>query len=299
MSPLDVVDVSEWDVRLLEPGGSDANVWLTDPASLVEALFKPVVHKAGRRQGEDWAEKVVEQVAGRLGVPHAEIRMATRRGTPGLLSYSIRPPEYEFQAGAVLIGEIDDRLVLRAKERVGHNLDNLHRVLARLQAVGMTGEFTAYDQFCGYLMLDALVANRDRHEENWGALRSPAGLVTLAPSFDHGNSLGFNLQDDRRTLELERDPTLSNWSRRGFADRFEGKRKRTLVEFTLEAFERATPGAGAFWLRRLKAIPASGWEGAVAPVPGMSGVCRTFCVRLLATNQRRLLDGCHPGARPR
>lgn len=285
-----IVDVSDWDVRFPEPGGSDANVWLIDPAG-DGALFKPVVQKAGRRQGEDWAEKAVEQVAELLDVPHARIRMAVRGGHAGLLSYDLAPSRYELQAGAVLIGEVDDRLVPRAKERVGHNLDIIHRLLSGLPAVGMPEGFTAYDQFCGYLMLDALVANRDRHEENWGVLRSPDGQVTLAPSFDHGNSLGFNLEDDRRVLELDRDPTLSIWCRRGFADRFEGRRKTTLVEFALEAFERSTRGVDELWLRRLDSIPPSAWDDLVARIPAMSAACRTFSVRLLTTNQRRLLDG--------
>ncbi|MGK2875776.1 MAG: hypothetical protein ACSLEW_09075, partial [Nocardioides sp.] len=63
--------LSSWEVRFPEPGGSDANVWLRDPETDEYALFKPVVAKAGRRQGEDWAEKVVEQVAGLVGVPSA------------------------------------------------------------------------------------------------------------------------------------------------------------------------------------------------------------------------------------
>jgi hypothetical protein len=194
----------------------------------------------------------------------------------------------------VLIGEVDDRLMPRAKERLGHNLDNIHRVLSGLPAVGMPEGFTAYDQFCGYLVLDALVANRDRHEENWGVLRSPDDRVTLAPSFDHGNSLGFNLEDDRRLLELERDPTLSNWCRRGFADRFEGRRKTTLVEFAFEAFERSTRGTDELWLRHLDSIPLTAWDDLVARIPAMSAACRTFSVRLLTTNQRRLLDGDSP-----
>lgn len=291
MTAPSIVDVSDWDVRFHEPGGSDANVWLIDPSSGDDALFKPVVQKAGRRQGEDWAEKTVEQVAEVLDVPHAQIRMVTRRGHAGLLSYDLAPSGYELQAGAVLIGEVDDRLVPRAKERVGHNLDNIYRVLSDLPAVGMPGGFTAYDQFCGYLMLDALVANRDRHEENWGVLRAPDGQVTLAPSFDHGNSLGFNLRDDRRVLELERDPTLSSWCRRGLADRFEGRRKTTLVEFASEAFERSSRGTHELWLRRLELIPPPAWDDLVARVPAMSAACRTFSVRLLTTNQRRLLNG--------
>lgn len=94
-----IVDVSGWEVRFTEPGGSDANVWLRDPETDEYALFKPVVAKKGRRQGEDWAEKVVEHVAAVLGVPSAHIRMASRAGRPGLLSYDLTPLGSELQTG--------------------------------------------------------------------------------------------------------------------------------------------------------------------------------------------------------
>ena len=71
VTDLAIADVSGWEVRLLEPGGGDANIWLIDPEIKEYALFKPVVAKAGRRQGEDWAEKAVEQIAELLGVPSA------------------------------------------------------------------------------------------------------------------------------------------------------------------------------------------------------------------------------------
>lgn len=56
----------------------------------------------------------MEQVAAVLGVPSAHIRMASRAGRPGLLSYDLTPPGSELQTGAVLIGEIDERLVPRS-----------------------------------------------------------------------------------------------------------------------------------------------------------------------------------------
>jgi len=104
--------------------------------------------------------------------------MVTRDGVPGLLSYDLAPAGRELQTGAVLIGEIDDRLVPRARERLGHKLTNIKSVLAPLEAVGLPTGPSAFDQFCGYLVLDALVANRDRHEENWAVLRDPAGVLS-------------------------------------------------------------------------------------------------------------------------
>jgi hypothetical protein len=41
-----IADVSAWEVRFLEPGGGDANVWLIDPETDEYALFKPAGPKS-------------------------------------------------------------------------------------------------------------------------------------------------------------------------------------------------------------------------------------------------------------
>lgn len=65
----------------------------------------------------------------------------------------------------------------------------------------------------------------------------------------------------------------------------------TLVEFAHRALAMATPGTGAHWLGRLAHVVPAAWETVVNSTPEMSEACRTFCVRLVTTNQRRLLDG--------
>ena len=61
-------------------------------------------------------------------------------------------------------------------------------------------------QFAGYLVLDALIGNTDRHHENWALLRreSKEGVTyRLAPSFDHASSLGREMRDGRRIAVLD------------------------------------------------------------------------------------------------
>ena len=55
--------------------------------------------------------------------------------------------------------------------------------------------------FAGYLLLDALVSNQDRHHENWGVIGTQNGL-SLASSFDHASSLGRNETDYSRVERL-------------------------------------------------------------------------------------------------
>src|SRR5205807_9360721 len=60
---------------------------------------------------------------------------------------------------------------------------------------------SALDVFIGYVMLDAWIANQDRHHENWGALWD-GNALRLAPTFDHGAALARNLLDSERAERL-------------------------------------------------------------------------------------------------
>ena len=58
--------------------------------------------------------------------------------------------------------------------------------------------------FVGYVMLDAWIANQDRHHENWAAIALPEEkALRLAPTFDHGASLARNISDAERKERLE------------------------------------------------------------------------------------------------
>jgi hypothetical protein len=70
---------------------------------------------------------------------------------------------------------------------------------------GAPFDATAFDVFAGYVVLDAWVANRDRHDNNWAVLRPitlSADPLRLCGSYDHASSLGFNVTDEERSVRL-------------------------------------------------------------------------------------------------
>ena len=83
-------------------------------------------------------------------------------------------------------------------------------------------------QFAGYIVLDALIGNTDRHHENWGLLveRTKSGVRGfLAPTFDHASSLGRELRDEKREARL-REGTIGRYSERGRGGIFWGAEGR-------------------------------------------------------------------------
>jgi hypothetical protein len=77
----------------------------------------------------------------------------------------------------------------------------------------------------GYLLLDALVANTDRHHENWSVLQHH-GSSYLVPCYDLRTCLGFQLTDAQRRERPEtkdRNRTVRAWSEAGRSRTFESR----------------------------------------------------------------------------
>jgi hypothetical protein len=289
----EVLTVDDWAAVEAESAGGDEKVWLEQPGG-TRWLFKPRTEHDNWAQGEDWAEKLAAEIARRLGVPAAHVELAVRGGRRGSISRNLVSPGWELQPGALLISEVVPDYEPRSRTRAGHSLDSIASVLEGVSPpAGAPPHCTAFEVFSGFLLLDALVANQDRHEENWAVLRPlpGAGRITLAPSFDHGSSLGFNLRDDKRLLEVGRS-SVPAWACKATAQRFDraSDGMLTLVALALRALSRCTAPAREQWLAALEALSPSELGRVVAAVPEMSDATRTFTSELLLTNRRRLLD---------
>lgn len=297
---VEAIDVSQWPVADIEVRGSNPHKWLQNPTALdtKPMLFKPVTIHTDHVQGEDWAEVASYALAIELGVPAAKAVLATRDGQRGSLSCDIKIPKSSMGSGGVLISEIDpnyqgpDAAGKMPKNRVGHNLKNIKQVLdlcAPPPGFSPTG-FSGFDVFAGYLVLDAWIANTDRHDENWAVHQMHDRSRMLAPSFDHGSALGFSLQDDDRLRRLESPTAVERWARRGHAYRFENGAKLSLVDHALGALQMCEPGVREYWQRRLADVSLPDSREVLATIASMSDPALRFAMEILDINRRRLLD---------
>ena len=149
---------------------------------------------------------------------------------------------------------------------------------------------TAFDIWAGYVALDAWVAGRDRHHENWGVIAGPEQRRVLAPSFDHGNALGFQESDERCQALVSSPASMEKWAARGTSHHFAGR--PTLVDVAHEAMRRSTDAARSIWLPNIASVTEAEVAEIVDLVPSekMSEPSRNFCKALLMLNQRRLCD---------
>lgn len=293
-----VVDVSQWELLELEATGRNPHPWLRDPAADQAWLFKPVVVKNGHRQGEDWSEWLGSRVGQALGVPCADILLARRGDEEGCISRDLKPRAWQLQTGAVLLSGVVPGYLSRDVRRRGHNLDNIQTALLDVGAPPdfLLPELDGFDVLTGYLILDAVIANQDRHDENWAVLR-PAGATgqdRLCGSYDHSSSLGFNLRDHERQTRLA-NGSVEQWVHRGRATRFEWPASSgavTLVELAVEALGRCSSAARGHWLSAVAELSPPDMALAAAAVASMSPAAATFAVEIIDRNRRRLLDAC-------
>ncbi len=295
-----VIDVSSWELLGLEADGLREHPWLLDPETDSTWLWKPAVLHAERQQGEDWSEKIASELGSTLGLPCARVKLARRGPRAGCVSLDLRPPGWELQPGAVLLAGLVDGYQSRIKGRPGHSLPNIRRALDGYSvppnAEGLPASFDAFEVLAGYLVFDALIANRDRHDHNWAVLRPPPeakGTDCLCGSYDHASSLGFNLLDEERARWLSLG-NVAQWARRGTAYKFEhdlSHQPPTLVQLAHRALTMCRTEAKQFWLDAVANLSRDVFEALVEPVPELSDVTARFIVELMIINRRRVLDG--------
>ncbi len=307
MGTFGVVDVSQWQVSAHEPMGSKAGkLWLEAlPQGPVEGgrwLFKPrtTQHEQSQQfpKGDDWAEKIVAEVAALLNVPAAPVELARRDGVPGIISRDISSGQTLVLGNEVLFGQDPDYDRLGRRSVPGYTVGAVFGALQALGASaphGVTGR-DACSVFTGYLLLDALVANTDRHHENWGILvASQASMAPeLAATFDHASSLGFLLSDEERLERLHTRDTnrmMEAYAERGHSRHFAGS--PALVDLALDGLRQCPSADRDVYREGLEALDGGALEALMVAMPEerLSSLAGRFSVRLMEVNRRRLLDG--------
>lgn len=226
--PVHRVDRSQ--AEAFETLGSKPKFWFREGGRRL--LFKA----DDRGTGEDWAEVIACKLCELLGLPHVKYELAVEYDDdqflrPGVICENMASPPVSLVLGNELLLVVDPEYPTAQRFKVRQHtveavvsiLNVLHPPTTSLPADMTVGIRSALDNFVGYVMLDAWIANQDRHHENWGALLHPLlmqehGILQLAPTFDHGAALGRNLTDDEREERLstkDRNRTVTAFAQRG------------------------------------------------------------------------------------
>ena len=294
VSRFSVIEVPDAVTRQDETLGTKPKFWFRDPGGEL-LLFKR------GRVNEDWSEKVAAEVARAIGLPAAEVELARSEGQRGTVSRSFLEAGDQMYHGNELLLARDPGYPLQAHYRVrAHTVEAVFETLAWYSAGLPPGipaawqGFDGCDLMVGYLALDALVSNTDRHHENWAVIRR-GRRAFVAPSYDHAASLGRNETERRMWERLDgRDPrmTVSAYVKKGRSALYEPGSSRALG--TVEAFRRAAairPSAARYWTARIRDTGADLLRTLVDRVPDdcIPAVNRRFAQAILLCNRERLV----------
>lgn len=279
---------------LYEPMGSKQKFWYRVPGDSQPWLFK--FPRAGT--GEAWAEKVACEIAEVFGACHAHVDLAVFCGRQGTASRSFVERERGFDlvhGSEVLAGRLLGYDKLKTFRQNRHTLDNIFIAVSGIVTESVREAQLA--KLAGFLVLDALIGNTDRHHDNWGLLAGPhpnGGYeYTVAPSFDHASSLGRELQDSRRVEILDKN-NVGRYiakARGGIYWDENDSQGLGLVELVRRASERY-PGYVEPWFERVSKLNIATLGSIIARVPTdwMSAAARRFSLNLLAEAQKLLLE---------
>jgi hypothetical protein len=269
----------------VEQLGSKPKFWFRFPSGDRRWLFK-----YGRSAtGEHWAERIGAEVANLLGVPHAIVELCKFGDSYGTASPSfVRPGIDLIHGNEILAGRV---IGYDRKKRFKQNDHTFDRIVKAFYDIFPEGpqRTEALITLAGYLTLDALVCNVDRHHENWGILRSlsrreHAATQEIAPTFDHASSLGCELVDDKRASLLEQGRVAEYVSKGSGAIYW--KESDPKGENPLALCTRVASIHRSYfrpWIDQLKSIAPADLELLVSEVPDdwMTSIAKDFAKAIL------------------
>jgi hypothetical protein len=146
----------------------------------------------------------------------------------------------------------------------------------------------------GYLTLDAMIGNVDRHHENWAIIRSTSAEIAtlrIAPTFDHASSLGRELRDEKRK-NLLREERLSEYVQKGSGAIYWKETDAKGVNPLALAVRAAKTHRSYFqrWIDRIKGVAPAEVDLLVSKVPEdwMSSIAKEFAVAILSYTTEQL-----------
>ncbi|MCP4696236.1 MAG: phosphatidylinositol kinase [Gammaproteobacteria bacterium] len=295
-----IIEVPEYAEKATESLGTKRKFWYSDKSRLFKASTP--------RTGEHWGEKAACELCALLGLPHAHYELAAWKGLPGVVSANIVPPKGRLVLGNELLAKVTpDYPAKTTRGVVEHNLQRIHALMEHAAPAwslppdwqAVPGIAKPFELFVGYLLLDAWIANQDRHHENWGVIVTGNKQIYLAPTFDHAACLGQNESDEKRRRRLDtRDKNyhIEHYVTKAISAFYDTPAVPSNKPLnTVDAFSKASalcPEAGRAWLAALARISPEQYQEIFTRLPpacGISGTAVKFAVTMLKLNHARLL----------
>jgi len=204
----EIIDISSWysDEVAYQEGTLTKSTWYAPPVDEFDFIIKN--HRYLFKQGRDWApwqfwSEIVASIIGEeidVNVPAAYAAVNSDTMQEGVLiewfyGYPGCPP-VRYTSAEQWFTRINPDF--DTKKGIAHNLGDAATICRSFAQQGFFVDQEWRVELFKHLVLDALVGNVDRHQNNWGFLWSKEedrNVVRFAPAFDNGTSLGYEILD--------------------------------------------------------------------------------------------------------
>ncbi|MFK5975294.1 MAG: hypothetical protein QM493_02190 [Sulfurovum sp.] len=307
MDKLNIIEIPLYKYEIIEPLGTKYKFWFKDDDGQMK-LFKE-----GRpNTGENWVEVVVAEICILLDIPHATYKFAVWNNKKGTVTPSFIPLNHRLIHGNELLAKTYNLIDKSVSYPLEKNKDNksykireykLKLVLRIMEAnflklpIGYQNDKlkNPIDIFIGYIMLDCLISNQDRHHENWSWIISPSKEIFLSPTYDHASGLGCRESDEEKTERLQtkdRGRMVEHFVRRAKTPFFDNgdRNLKTIEAFKLCAY--SNKDIAIYWLEILEQLDINRVKKIFDTIPNalISDVSIEFAIKILEENRKRLLE---------
>lgn len=276
-----MIDTSLWirDIKS-QASGTRTKFWLLEPESDPENATKYLFKIPTEGTGGHWAEFVASSVGANLGFHTAKVELAMHKGNVGTISKNfLSKTEELYEGGDLFLARFEDF------DRRSLTYYELPYIIDLLAAYNLEKDFVALPVF------DALIANNDRHCDNWGVLSGSNG-IRMAPIYDNGSSLGFNEIAEKKRKMLTDDKMLSGFCNRGRPSIGLPNRKRPKHFELLSFLHYHLPGELELAVKRLEQLNKGILLTIVNDIPNdiMNDLDKEWVIRLLLYRKAWILN---------
>lgn len=157
------------------------NGWLKKKWTILDGKRCLIKGGSGATQQEPYNEVVASRMMDRLGIPHVPYWLLIQEQYPYSVCENFATPHTEL---------VTAWYVMQTQPKPNHVSVHQH-YLNCCEALGIPNMLEALDHM---IVLDYIIANEDRHQNNFGVLRNAETLEWIgpAPIYDSGSSLWFS-----------------------------------------------------------------------------------------------------------
>ncbi len=167
-------------MSLMSPDNT-SDGWLKKKWAIMDGKRCLVKGGSGATQQEPYNEVVASRIMERLGIPHVPYTLMMQEEYPYSVCDNFITPQTEL---------ITAWYVMHTRQKPNHISVYQHYVDC-CEALGIPGIVDSLDRM---IVVDFLIANEDRHQNNFGVIRHAETLEWIgpAPIYDSGSSLWFS-----------------------------------------------------------------------------------------------------------